>query len=299
MSSHSHGQCSHHAPKHFGNAFAVSILLNLGYVVFQAIYGVKAHSLALLADAGHNLGDVLSLLLAWGAYYLSKRPATERRTYGWRRTSILVALTNAILLLVAVGAISWEAIRRFHNLKPVEGGTVMWVAGLGIVINMATALFFFSGRKTDLNIKGAYLHMAADAAVSAGVVIAGAAIAYTGWLWLDPTVSLIINLIIVLSTWGLLKDSVNLALDAVPEGISPAQVRAYLESLSGITGVHDLHIWAMSTTETALTAHLIRPQMRDDDALLREATSELQKRFQIGHVTLQFEVTLLEDCKLI
>ena len=278
-----------HGPTNYNRAFALGVALNVGFVVTEATFGILADSLALLADAGHNLSDVLGLLLAWGANALSRRQPTARRTYGWRSSSILAALLNAVILLVAVGGIAWEAIRRFGEPSQVGGMTVIWVAAVGVAINTATALLFMAGRKGDLNIRGAFLHMAADAGVSAGVVVAGVAILWTGWDWLDPAVSLIIAAVILVSTWGLLRDSVNLALDAVPSEIEPNAVSAYLQSLPGVEDVHDLHIWGMSTTETALTVHLLKPDARDDDRLLTQATSELHSQFGIEHVTLQWE----------
>ena len=252
---HAHG----HAPKDFGRAFLFGIILNSSFVAAEAVYGILSNSLALLADAGHNLSDVLGLLLAWGASTLVKRIPSKRFTYGLRSTSILAALINAVLLLVVTGGIAWEAVLRFQHPSAVEGMTVIIVATFGIAINLGTALLFMSGRKGDLNVRGAFTHMAADAAVSLGVVIAGFAIMYTGWLWLDPVVSLMISIVIVIGTWGLLRDSVNLALHAVPEGIDPDKVHAYLSAAEGVSEVHDLHIWAMSTTETALTVHLVVP----------------------------------------
>lgn len=278
-----------HSQTNFGRAFAIGVALNVAFVLVEAFYGYQAHSLALVADAGHNLSDVLGLLLAWGASILAQRQPTQRRTYGMRRSSILAALINAIVLLVAVGGIAWEAIRRFNDPSPVAGGTVIWVAIIGIVINTATALMFMSGRKGDLNIRGAFLHMAADAGVSLGVVLAGIAILITGWLWIDPVVSLIIVAVILVSTWGLLRDSVNLALDAVPEDVDVVKVQAYLAALPGVNDVHDLHIWGMSTTETALTAHLVMQDASGDDALLSRACRELHDQFGIEHATLQFE----------
>jgi cobalt-zinc-cadmium efflux system protein len=288
---HGHGQghAHSHAPANFDRAFAIGVALNVAFVAIEATYGVIANSLALLADAGHNLSDVAGLLLAWGAVWLGRRPPTAKRTYGFGRTSILAALANAVLLLVAIGAIAWEAVRRFESPQPVEGGTVMVVAAIGIVINTATALLFMRGRKGDLNIRGAFLHMAADAGVSAGVVVAGLVITLTGWLWLDPVVSLAIVVIIALGTWGLLKDSVAMAIDAVPAGIDRDEVLAHLESLEGVREVHDLHIWPLSTTSTALTAHLVRSDERIDDAFTARVTDGLKRRFKIDHATIQLE----------
>jgi cobalt-zinc-cadmium efflux system protein len=285
--SHPHNHTHSHSD--YNRAFAIGVALNVIYIVVEATYGFLAGSLALLADAGHNLSDVLGLLLAWGANYLVQRKPTKRHTYGWRKSTILAALTNAIILLVAMGGIAWEAVRRFSDPSPVAGKTVIIVAAIGVVINTATALLFLSGRKTDLNIRGAFLHMAADAGVSAGVVLAGVVILTTGWPWIDPVVSLTITAIILVGTWGLLRDSFNLALDAVPAGIDPEAVKTYLSDLPGVTGVHDLHIWAMSTSETALTVHLVKPNARDDDALIEQASRELHDRFGIEHITIQWE----------
>ena len=279
-----------HTPKDFGMAFAVGIALNLAFVATEAVYGYIANSLALLADAGHNLSDVLGLALAWGATVLVKRLPTKRRTYGLRRSSILASLINAVLLLVAVGAIAWEAIGRFQHPEPVSSGIVMAVAAVGIVINGITAWLFASGSKSDVNIRGAFLHMAADAAVSLGVVIAALAMRATGWLWLDPAVSLIIVVVITVGTWGLLRHSLDLVMDAVPPHIDPSKVETYLASLPGVVAVHDLHIWGMSTTEVALTVHLVKPDAQIDDALLTKIQHELHERFQIDHTTVQFEL---------
>jgi len=284
-----HKHTHSHAPIDFGRAFAVGIALNLSFVIAEFLYGRAAHSLSLVADAGHNLGDVLSLLLAWGAMLLSKRLPTPRRTYGLRRSSILASLVNAVVLLITVGAVAWEAIRRLANPEPLGEVTVIWVAVVGIVINSITALLFMAGRKSDLNIKGAFLHMAADAAVSLGVVIAGVAILFTGAFWLDPVVSLVVMAVVLISTWGLLRDSLNLALDAVPEGIEMPAVEQYLRSLTGVSDVHDLHVWGMSTTEAALTAHLVMPDTSCDDRLLSRIHSELHDRFGIEHTTIQVE----------
>src|SRR4030095_3151958 len=267
--SHDHGhQGRSKAPANFNKAFAIGIGLNAAYVLFEVVFGILGHSLALLADAGHNLSDVLGLLLAWGASAMAKSTPTKRRTYGFRGTSILAALFNAIFLLVSVGAIAWEALRRFNAPAEVAAVTVIWVSLLGIGINTATALMFMSGCKGDLNIRGAFLHMASDAGISAGVVVAGIAILWTGWHWIDPVVSLLISAVIVWGTWDLLRESVNLALQAVPENIKPEEVERFLMQLPGIARVHDLHIWAMSTTETALTAHLVKPDGKLDDPFL-------------------------------
>ena len=287
---HHHGHHGHsHAPKDFGRAFAIGTALNLGFVVVEAAAGLFTHSLALLADAGHNLSDVLGLLMAWGAVVLAKRAPSARRTYGLRKGTILASLANAALLLVAVGAIAWEAVRRFAAPEPIETGPVMIVAAVGIAINTATALMFMKGSKEDLNVRGAFLHMAADAAVSAGVVVAALAMSVTNWLWLDPVVSLVIVAVIVLGTWGLLRDSLDLALDATPRGIDPGKVRDWLVARPGVSEVHDLHIWAMSTTETAMTAHVVRPLDADHDQFLHDACVGLASKFNIGHVTIQVE----------
>ena len=279
----------HHNINDYSHAFKIGVALNVGFIIIEVIFGLVADSLALLADAGHNLSDVLGLVLAWGASYLTQREATDRRTYGWRKSSILAALFNAIILLVAIGGIGWEAIRRFNHPLNVVGATMIWVAAIGVVINGITALLFMSGRRIDLNIRGAFLHMAADAGVSAGVVLVGIGIIETGWLWLDSVVSLLIVVVIFIGTWELLKDSFNLALDAVPRHINTEEVRNYLSSIPGISQVHDLHIWGMSTTEVALTAHLIKKSMENDDSLIAEINKELQSRFGIDHITIQWE----------
>jgi cobalt-zinc-cadmium efflux system protein len=287
---HSHGGHGHsHAPASFDRAFLIGIALNTGFVIAEAAYGFIANSLALLADAGHNLSDVLGLLLAWVAASLAKRRPSARFTYGMKRTPILASLANAMLLLVASGAIVLEAVRRFSDPAPVAEATVIWVALVGIVINGVTALGFMAGRKNDLNIRGAFLHMVADAVVSLGVVVSGVVILYTGWQWLDPAVSIVIALVIVAGTWSLLKESINLSLDAVPARIDRRAIERYLNGLPGVSEVHDLHIWAMSTTEVALTAHLVRPGATLDDGLLARACTDLSTRFGIGHATLQIE----------
>ena len=283
------GSAHSHAPKDFGRAFAIGIALNIAFVIIEAVYGFIANSMALLADAGHNLSDVFGLLVAWGAVVLAKRAPTPRYTYGLRSTSILAALANAIFLLIAVGAIAWEAVGRFTAPEAVAGKTVMIVAAVGIVINATTAWLFSSGRDGDVNIKGAYLHMAADAAVSLGVVLAAILIVMTGWLWVDPLVSLIIAGVIVWGTWGLLRDSVTLAVHGVPDGIDEGEVRRTLTALPGVTAIHDLHIWAMSTTETALTCHLVMPGGCPDDNFLAATAKLLRDRFEIQHATLQIE----------
>ena len=290
------GHAGHaHAPASFGKAFAIGITLNAAYVAAQVFYGLIAHSMALLADAVHNLGDVLGLVVAWLAMHLAKRGPTLTRTYGWGRGTILASLSNAMVLLIGCGAIGIESIQRFGQPEAVAGGLVMWVAAIGIAINGATALMFMRGRKDDLNVRGAFLHMASDAAVSAGVVIAGLAIQLTGWHWLDPVTSLLIVLIIIVGTWGLLRESVNLAMDMVPQGIELPKVEAALLALPGVVEVHDLHVWALSTTETALTAHLIRDGSGDSVGLITQATAEVRRRFKIGHSTFQVETAESAD----
>ena len=288
----------HHGPADFGRAFAIGVSLNVALVAAQGVYGVLANSVALLADAAHNLSDVLGLLLAWGATILARRVPTERFTYGLRSSSILAALGNGAFLLLATGGIAWEAIQRFTNPQPVAGTAVIIVAAIGIAVNTATALLFLSGRKGDLNIRGAFLHMAADAAVSLGVVLAGIGIVYTGWLWLDPATSLVISVVIVVGTWGLLRDSVRLALHAVPEGIEAEQVRAFLATIPGVTEVHDLHVWGMSTTDTALTAHLIMPEGHPGDAIVAGIAERLHDEFNIAHATIQIETDVSNACAL-
>lgn len=295
---HAHGGHGHsHAPANFDRAFAIGVALNVGFVVVEAAYGIISNSLALLADAGHNLGDVAGLLLAWGAAWLSRRAPTAKRTYGYGRTSILAALANAVLLLVAIGAIGWEAVQRFAHPEPVQGLTVMIVAAIGIAVNGGTALLFMRGRKGDINIRGAFLHMASDAGISAGVVVAGLVMMLTGWLWLDPVVSLLLVAVVAFGTWGLLKDSVALAIDEVPSGISRDDVYAHLQALGGVTDVHDLHIWPLSTTSTALTVHLVCEGDRIDDDLTGRIVEQLKVRFKIDHATIQFETGRL-DCHL-
>jgi cobalt-zinc-cadmium efflux system protein len=289
-----HGH-QHHAPTDFGRAFLIGIFLNAGFIALEVVFGLLSDSLALLADAAHNLADVLGLVMAWAASELAKRASSPRRTYGWKRATVLAALFNALLLLVGVGGIVWEAIQRLHDPPHVEGATVIWVAALGIAVNGATALLFMSGQKEDLNVRGAFLHMAADAAVSAGVMLAGGVILFTGWGWLDPLVSLLVGFVILLSTWELFTDSLNLSLDAVPQSVDPAAVRAYLAGLPEVAGIHHLHIWALSTTEVALTAHLIKRTATLDDALLARIREDLLHRYGIGHPTIQFECAGCEE----
>lgn len=297
---HDHDHHGHaHAPASFGRAFAVGIALNLGFVVVEATYGVIAGSMALVADAGHNLSDVLGLVIAWIASVLAARPPSARFTYGFKSSSILAAMGNAAFLLVALGAILLETIRRLVEPEPVAGGPVMIVAAIGIVINTATALMFMRGRKTDINIRGAYLHMAADAAVSAGVVVAGLLITLTGAQWIDPVTSLAIVGIIAVGTWGLLKDSLRMGLHAVPPGIDEQKVRRFLTGLNGVEAVHDLHIWPMSTTETALTAHLVMPGGHPGDNFLHQLAHELEHDFGIGHATVQVETIDGHECVLL
>ncbi|HUZ90455.1 MAG TPA: cation diffusion facilitator family transporter [Methylocella sp.] len=295
---HDHSGHGHaHAPKTFGFAFAIGAVLNLLLVLAEVGFGFLSNSLALISDGLHNFSDVLGLLLAWGGSWLATRRPSGSRTYGYRRASILAALGNAALLFIATGAIFIEAMRRFAEAPPVASGTVLWVAGTAIVINTATALVFLRGREHDLNIKSAFLHMAADAAVSLGVVIAALLIGWTGWLWLDPAVSIVIAALILGSSWGLMREALNLALDAVPGGINRGAVESYLASLPDVSEVHDLHIWAMSTTETALTVHLVRPRAGVDDRFLADTARELEHRFSIHHATIQIE-TGDEECRL-
>jgi cobalt-zinc-cadmium efflux system protein len=287
---HGHGHHHHHpAPGDNNRAFAISVALNALFVVIEFVYGFLANSTALMADAGHNLSDVLGLLLAWGAAMLAKSKPDGRYTYGMRSTSILAALGNALLLMVACGAIALEAVQRFAHPPVVAGFTVSVVAGIGVLVNGFSAWLFMAGRKDDLNVRGAYLHMAADAAISLGVVVSGLVVMYTGWAWLDPAVSLAIVVIIVFGTWELLRESVRLALAAVPAHIDAEKVQRYLEQRPGVSEVHDLHIWAMSTTEAALTAHVVMPGGYPGDAVLDAIADDLRHDFKIDHCTLQVE----------
>lgn len=281
---HDHGD-----PDNHGRAFVIAIALNMFFVVVEFTYGFIANSTALMADAGHNLSDVLGLLLAWGAAILTRQAPNKRYTYGLRSTSILAALANAMLLLVACGAIAWEAIQRFSQPPVVAGLTVTLVACIGIVINGLSAWLFVKGSKGDLNLRGAYLHMAADAAVSLGVVIAGVTMMFTGWYWLDPAVSLMIVAVVVIGTWGLLRESVQLALSAVPAHIDVSAVETYLRQCPGVVDIHDLHIWGMSTTESALTVHLVMPEGYPSDAFMDDLMCTLKELFSVQHSTLQVE----------
>jgi len=288
--SHNHSHNHSHNVVNYNRAFIISVGLNTLFVVIEAVYGVTANSLALLADAGHNLSDVLGLLLAWGASFLARRRPSMRRTFGLRRSSILAALLNAVFLLVISGGVGWEAILRFRDPAPVAGGTIITVATVGVAINTGSALMFLAGRERDLNIRGAFLHLMADAGVSVGVVLAGIAIVLTGQLWFDPAVSLLVTIIIVATTWQLFRDALNLITDAVPAGIEPLAVRTYLAERSGVTDVHDLHIWAMSTTETALMAHIVMPNGHPGDAFLAGIYHDLHEHFGIEHATIQIEL---------
>lgn len=299
---HHHGH-EHHGHGHGhgtpgGGAFAVAVVLNLGFVAAEVAAGVVGKSMALLADAGHNLSDVLSLLLAWGASVLAARPPSERYTYGLKSSSILAAIANAALIWVALGAIFTETVRRFSHPAPVEGELMMTVAAVGIFVNGASAWLFASGRKSDLNLRAAFLHLVADAAVSAGVVLAGLGVMLTGALWIDPVTSIVITLVIAWGSWGLLRDAVKMGLLAVPEGIDVAAVRAFLLDQPGVSAVHDLHVWPMSTTETALTAHLVMPAGYPGDAFLHEIAHELEHDFGIGHATVQVETAAGSECAL-
>ncbi|MET3333523.1 MULTISPECIES: cation diffusion facilitator family transporter [Bradyrhizobium] len=294
---HDHGHGHVHAPANFGKAFAIGILLNTALVVAEAVYGYLGNSTALLADAGHNLSDVLGLVVAWGASIAARRAPSGRFTYGFRASTILAALANAVFLLVATGAIGWEAILRLREPEPVAGVTVMVVAGIGILINGFTAMLFASGRKDDINVEGAYLHMAADAAVSLGVVVSAALIIWTGWLWLDPLTSLVICATILWSTTSLLRGSIDMSMAAAPKGTDLAAIRSFLLARPGVSAIHDLHVWPISTTETALTCHLVMPTGAGD-AFLMETAQLLKTAHHIGHTTLQVETHPDNGCAL-
>jgi len=287
--SHGHNHHHEHEIKNYHKEFAIGIALNLVFVAVETGYGIAAGSLALLADAGHNLSDVLSLVLAWGASLIAQRSATERRTYGYRKITIMASAVSAFMLLAALGGITWEAVGRFSEAEPVDGIIIIVVAAVGVVINTVTALLFISGQKHDLNIKGAFLHMAADAAVSLGVVIAGLVILQTGWIYIDPIISIIIVIIIFTGTWGLLKDSFNLAIDAVPEHIDTKHIKNYLSSIESVDEIHDLHIWALSTTETALSVHIVVTHDLINNNFLQEIQKYLHDFCKIEHATLQVE----------
>ena len=288
-SGHSHGpgHAQAHGPARHDRAFAIGIAVNVAFVAIEVFYGWRADSLALLADAGHNLGDVLGLVLAWAGAFAGRLAPDERHTWGWKRASILAAFANALLLLVAMGSLVWAAVGRLEVPQAMQPLTVMGVAAVGIVVNLGTALLFMRGRHDDINIRGAFLHMTADAAVSAGVVGAGALVLWQGWLWVDPVASLVIAAVILLSTWQLFRDSLHLMFDGVPRSIDLDAVRAELEALPGVDCVHDLHVWASGTTEVVLTAHVVTPAGHPDDAFFREAAARMKERFAIGHVTLQ------------
>jgi cobalt-zinc-cadmium efflux system protein len=295
---HSHGVGHSHAPKDFNRAFAIGVFLNLALVIGQLVFGLIAHSLALVADAGHNFADVLGLLMAWWASRLGKSAPTKKHTYGFRGVSILAALGNAVLLIASMGAVAWEAIQRLEHPTEVNGHIVIWLAVLGIIVNSVTAFLFFSGRRDDLNVRGAFLHLVSDAAVSVGVVIAGLAILWTGKLWIDSVMSLIIVVTILWGTWGLLRESVNLALQAVPENIDRDAVERFLRSQPGVVSIHDLHIWGMSTTTVALTAHLVMRPAKVDDTFLAHLCEELAHDFGIEHATVQIESGDGAECRL-
>lgn len=293
MSAHQHAHNGHHAhgPIDPANrAFAVGVVLNLLFVVVEVFFGFWANSLALLADAGHNFSDVIGLLIAWGAIALAKRRPSARFTYGLRSSTIMAALINAMILLVAVGGIVWEGVHRLAAPEMVSGSAMIWVALLGVFVNIGTALMLQQGGKHDINMRGAFLHMMADAAVSLGVVFSGLAMLWLGWLWLDGAMSILIAAVILWSTWGLFRESINLSLHAAPAQIDVGRVREYLAGLQGVAEVHDLHIWAMSTTEVALTAHLLMPNGHPGDMFLNDVSEGLDKQFHIPHATLQVEI---------
>ena len=297
---HDHNQDHSHAPANFNRAFAIGIALNIVFVAIESFYGWQVNSLALLADAGHNLSDVAGLVLAWGGALAVKLRPNPRYTYGWKRATILAAFANALLLLVAMGGLAWEAIGRLLSPQVVEqeqAVTIMVVAGIGIAINTATALLFMRGRDSDLNIRGAFMHMAADALVSAGVVFAGALTLWKGWTWLDPVTSLAIAAVILVGTWGLFRQSLHMLFDGVPDSVDSQVVHDCLAGLPGVSRVHDLHIWAMGTNHIALTALLVMPEGHADDAFLQNATRQMHQRFEITHVTLQVvRVPFTESC---
>lgn len=289
---HDHGDHVHHlglGSAGYGRAFGIGIALNLAFVVVEVAYGVLAHSVALLADAAHNFGDVLGLALSWGATALAQLKPSTRRTFGFRRSTIVASLANALILLFITGGLAWESVRRLLSAEQPRGSTIVVVASIGAVVNAASALLFMARRKEDLNVRSAFLHLASDAALACGVAVAGVGIVLTGWVWLDPSVSIVLALTILAGTWSLTKKSLNLVLDAVPEGIDPERVRAFLGALPSVVEVHDLHIWAMSTTETALTAHLVMPGNACDPTFLASVCRELHDQFKVDHPTLQID----------
>ena len=294
MTAHDH---SHSHAANYDRAFIIGIALNVLFVLVEAFYGWQAESLALLSDAGHNLSDVLGLLMAWGGFYLARLRPNQKHTYGWGRATIMAAMFNALILLIAIGGIAWEAVSRFSHPVPIQGGIVMLVAAVGVVINGITAWLFMSGNKDDLNLRGAFLHMAADALVSLGVVIAGAIYVWTGWEWLDPAISLVIAVVILLGTWGLLRQSLHLSLDGVPASIELDKVKNYLLALPEVSEVHDLHVWAMSTSEIALTVHLVVRDEHPDGDFLNRVAGKLHDNFGIEHPTIQIE-TAAQTCTL-
>ncbi len=302
--SHSHSH-NHHEINNYNRPFAIGIALNVIFVIIEVSYGIVADSLALIADAGHNLSDVMSLMLAWGANYLATKYPTQKRTYGLRKVTIMASLISAVLLFVALGGIAWESIERLSSPQPVEGVIIIVVAAIGVVIDTATALLFVKGQKHNLNIRAAYLHMAADAGISLGVVVTGIAIMMTGWIWLDPLISIFIVVVILLGTWNLFRDSIDLSIDAVPQGIDVSEIKNYLLRLDNVSDMHDLHVWALSTTETALTVHLVTTHELIDNCFLEKVQQYLHEHFGIAHVTVQMEkeasdyscVLNREECK--
>ncbi len=285
----SHNHNHHHTDGNYNSRFILGIILNLSFVLIEFIFGILYNSLALIADAGHNLSDVIGLAVAWGASILVTKKPTKNFTYGYKKSSIIGAQINSLILLVAIGVIIWEAINRFSSPPAVEGKVMIFVAGIGVVINGITTYLFLSGKDTDLNIKGAYLHMLADTIVSVGVVISGIIIIYTNAFWIDPTISIVIAVVILWSTWSLLKDSTKLSLDAVPDSINIKNINKYFKSLDEISDYHHLHVWALSTTETALTVHLTKREEVTNDLLLQKVNHDLKEKFNIPHATIQIE----------
>ena len=295
--SHNHNHNHHHTGENYNNKFKLGILLNISFVVIEFIFGILYNSLALIADAGHNLSDVIGLAIAWGASILVTKKPTKDFTYGYKKSSIIGAQINSLILLVAIGVIIWEAINRFASPPEVEGRIMIFVAGIGVVINGITTYLFLSGKDTDLNIKGAYLHMLADTLVSVGVVISGIIIIYTSAFWIDPIISLVIACVILWSTWSLLKDSTKLSLDAVPDSINIKRINEYFDSLDEISDYHHLHVWALSTTETALTVHLTKKEGIPNDTLLKKVNNDLKVKFSIPHATVQIENNNCEESR--